>query len=119
MESNKLILSYCHNFNKIVKAEFLEGDNISSYLVDIYKNYIFEVNINDLDELSEMQKLDEIMGKYVEDYKFREKMQKEIIGIRVKRNTSNILKTIVDAIIQIFKKIELESTRVIDISMWI
>ena len=59
------------------------------------------------------------MGKYVEDYKFREKMQKEIIGIRVKRNTSNILKTIVDAIIQIFKKIELESTRVIDISMWI
>ena len=58
------------------------------------------------------------MGKYVDDYLFREKLQQEILTLRVKKS-NNVIRTIVEAIIEIYQQLELEKTRKIDISMWI
>ena len=58
------------------------------------------------------------MGKYVEDYAFRKKLQIEMRTIKVKKG-NNIIRTIVESIISIFKNYELELTRKIYISRWI
>ena len=119
MENNKLILNYCPNFERIISTDFLDGDNLSIELVRIYKKYIFKVNINDLEELSKVKKLDQIMGKYVDDYLFRQKFQNEMHTLRIKKNANDIIKAIVEGILELFKKYELDSTRKIDISRWI
>ena len=99
MENNKIILSYCHNFNKIISTEFIDGDSLSNNLVNIYKNFIFHIDLNNGEEI-------------------REKLQQEILTLRVKKS-NNVIRTIVEAIIEIYQQLELEKTRKIDISMWI
>ena len=119
MENNKIILSYCKNFDKIINTDFLEDDNLSLQLVKIYKDFIFKIDINDELDVLKVKELDKTMGKYVDDYFFRKTLQKEILTIKVKKSAGDIIRTIVDSIISIFKKYEEDSTRKIYISRWI
>ncbi len=119
MNNNKLILSYCKNFEKINNADFLEGDNLSLQLVKIYKDYIFSIDIDNEDEISNAVQIDKIMAKYVDDYLFRNTLKQELLRIRVKKCCTDIIKTIVESIIEIFHKVEFEQTRKIYISKWI
>ncbi len=119
MESNKLILDYCKNFDYIMNTDFLEGDTLSNKLVEIYKNFIFKVDIRNEEDLKTAVKLDEVMGKYVEDYAFRKKLQEGMRQIKVKRGAADIIRTIVDGLIEIFKKYEIDATRKIYISKWL
>ena len=119
MDNNKLILNYCPNFERIMSTDFLAEDTLSLELVRIYKKYIFKIDLNNLDELQNAKELDYIMGKYVEDYLFRKKFQNKMHSMRIKKNASDIIKAIVESIIEMFKNYELETTRKIDISKWI
>ncbi len=119
MITNKLILKYCPNFDRIINTDFLEGDNLSLQLVKIYKDYIFNIDINNEDDIQLVRLIDKTMGKYVDDYYFRKTMQKEILTIKIKKNTGNTLKIIVECIIGIFRRYEEDSTRKIYISRWI
>ena len=119
MEYNKIILSYCPNFNKIINTDFLEDDLLSLKLVNIYKEFIFKININNEIEVAKVKDLDLTMGKYVDDYFFRKTLQQEILTIKVRRSAGDVIKTIVDSIINIFKRYEEDSTRKIYISKWI
>ena len=47
MKKNKLIIKNCPNFYKIIDFEFYEDDYISEKLVKIYKDFIFDINIDD------------------------------------------------------------------------
>ena len=75
MENNKLILNYCKNFDYIMNTDFLEGDTVSSRLVSIYKNFIFKIDIHNEDDINKAILIDAVMGKYVEEYTFRKKLQ--------------------------------------------
>jgi len=119
MENNKIILSYCKNFDKIINTDFLEDDNLSLQLVKIYKDFIFKIDINNELDILKVKELDKTMGKYVDDYFFRKTLQKEIMTIKVKKSAGDVIRTIVDNIISIFKKYEEDSTRKIYISRWI
>lgn len=118
-KNNKLILKYCKNFNRIINTDFLEGDSISFQLVKIYQDFIFKIDIEDEEDVNKAVTMDRIMGKYVDDYFFRKTLQNEMKEIRIKRNGSDLIRSIVDSIIGIFKKYELEKTRKIYISKWI
>ena len=118
MENNKIILSYCKNFDRIINTDFIEGDNLSIQLVKIYKDFIFKIDINNADDIKDAEDIDYIMGKYVEDYNFRKTLQEKMHTIKIKKSV-NMLQEIVRSIIQIFKKYELEATRKIYISKWI
>ena len=113
MENNKLILNYCKNFDYIMNTDFLEGDTVSSRLVSIYKN------IHNEDDINKAILIDTVMGKYVEDYTFRKKLQEEMHQIKVKKGASDIIRTIVDGLIDIFRRYEVDATRKIYISKWI
>lgn len=116
--NNRVILSYCPNFNKIINTDFLEGDFLSENLVQIYRDFIFKIDIYNEIDIKKAMELDKTMGKYVDDYFFRKTLQEEILTIKVKK-AGDVIRTIVDSIINIFKRYELESTRKIYISKWI
>ncbi len=119
LKNNKLILSYCKNFAKINNTDFLEGDTLSIQLVKIYKDYIFKIDINNEDEIENAIELDKIMARYIDDYQFRKTLKQELLRVKVKSSCKDIIKTIVENIIEIFKRVEFEQTRRIYISKWI
>jgi len=118
MSNNREILNYCPNYYNIVNFDFREDDLISDKLINIYKNYVFSINIEDKEELKRVEELDRVLSNYVHDYLFRSTLQKEIITVKVKKD-NNILKSLVDIIIKIFSNYEEYTTRKIYISKWI
>lgn len=118
MKNNKLVLTYCKNFEKINNTDFLEGDSLSLQLVKIYKDYIFNIDISNEQDLNNAIELDKIMARYIDDYLFRKTLKQELFRVKVKK-CGNIIQTIVESIIAIFHKVEFEDTRVIRISKWI
>lgn len=118
MKNNKLVLSYCKNFERINNTDFQEGDNLSLQLVKIYKDYIFNIDIRNEEELNNAIEIDKIMARYIDDYFFRKTLKQELLRVKVK-NCGDIIKTIVESIIAIFHKVEFEDSRIIRISRWI
>ena len=118
MSDNKEVLKYCPNYYNIVNFDFEDGDLISDKLVNIYKSYIFSVDINDTEECDRASEIDRVLSNYLNDYLFRNTLQKEIVTVRVKKD-NNVLKNIVDVIIKIFFSYEEYTTRKIYISKWI
>ena len=59
------------------------------------------------------------MGRYIDDYLFRKTLKQELVKVRVKRSCGDIIRTIVENIIEIFHRVEFEQTRKIYISKWI
>ena len=116
---NKQIVAMCENFYKIINFKPLEGDNITDKLVRIYQEYICNIDLNDKEAVESVLKLDSVLGKYINDYNFRKELQREIVKVRVRKDTKNVLKEIIDYIIKIFNNYEEYTTRVIYISRWI
>lgn len=119
MNNNKIILGYCKNFDRIVNTDFLEGDSMSFQLVKIYRDFIFKIDINNEEDIKKAIDIDRTMGKYVEDYFFRKTMQEELLKSKLRKTAGDVLRTIVDCIISIFKRYEEDATRKIYISKWI
>ena len=101
MSNNKEILNYCPNYYDIVNFDFNENDLISEKLVNIYKNYVFSINKCNIEDTNKVKELDHVLENYIRDYIFRSELQREIVTVKVKRD-SNILRNMVDAIIKIF-----------------
>ena len=115
MKKNKHILKYCHNFYKIINFEYLEDDYITSKLISVYEDYIFNSDDENFDVLT---KLDYAINKYIEDYLFRKEMRCGLTEIRVKKN-DNIKRVIVDNIIRLCENYDMGFTRNIYFARWI
>ena len=118
MKKNKIILKHCPNFYKIINFDYLEDDNITLKLIKIYKNYIFNIDINDSEDIERIEKLDYVLNKYLEDYYFRKEMNSKLLSFKVNKE-SNIMKTIVQGIIDAFESYEMGYTRNIYFARWI
>lgn len=116
---NKMILKYCPNFYRIINFDYFEDDYLTEKLINIYKKFIFNVSISSEDDIKIAKNIDVVLSKYIDDYLFRKEMKKELLQLRVSKNSPNILKTIVEGIITIFNKYEEGTTRKIYISRWI
>ena len=92
--NNKLILEHCPNFYNINNFTFYDDDYTSGKLINIYRKFIFEVDINNEEEVSSLEKIDYVLNKYIEDYMFRKQLQKDVLSIRVKSGENFIKKTI-------------------------
>ena len=119
MSDNKKVLAYCPNFYKIIDFKPITSDEITDKLIRMYKEYIFKVDINNEENVSEIKRLDEALSKYIDDYIFRKELKKQILLVKVKNDCKDILKFFVDKIISIFNSYKESSTRVIYISRWI
>lgn len=119
MDRNKQILKYCPNFYKIIEFTPYEEDIIGDKLISLYQKYIFKIDINNPEDVESVKQLDHVISKYIDDYMFRKEMQKQILNIKVRRDTKDILKEIIKSILKIFDNYEEYTTRVIYISRWI
>lgn len=119
MDSNKEVLKYCPNFNRVVNFDYYDDDKVTERLINIYHNFIFKADLGSLEDINMVVELDQVMNKYIDDYSFRKEMQVEIFHVRVKKSCTNILKAIVKCIITIFDRYIEGTTRNIYISRWI
>lgn len=118
MKKNKLIINHCPNFYKIINFDFFEDDYISEKLVQIYKDFIFGIDLNNKEDIEMVKQIDFVINKYIEDYYFRKEMQRSMIDIRVKKS-SNIVRDIAQGIINCFDSYESGYTRNIYFARWI
>jgi len=118
VEKFKEILKHCPNFYNIINFEFKDTDVISGKLINIYKNYIFSINLDNTEEVSHLEELDRVLSNYMHDFLFRSTLQKEIVTVKVNRN-GNIIRSFVESILKIFSNYEEYTTRKIYISRWI
>lgn len=119
MKNNKLVLKYCPNFYKIINMDFQEGDNISTKLVDIYEDFIFNTDLSNSENVKLVKDIDHVLNTYIEDYSFRNAVKNKLFTIKVKKTGKDILTLIVEAIINLFDKYIEETTRKIYIARWI
>lgn len=118
MKKNKMILTHCPNFYKIINFEFLENDKLTAMLIEIYRNYIFSIDPSSTIEIKKIEKLDELLMKYLDDYFFQKEMKKGLMNIKVER-TSDILSILVEKILELFDNYETGYTRNIYFARWI
>ena len=118
MKKNKKILNYCPNFYKIINFDFFEEDYISEKLINIYKDFIFDIDLNKTEDIEMIKQMDLVINKYIEDYYFRKEMQRSMINIRVQKS-DNILRDIAKCIINCFDSYESGYTRNIYFARWI
>ena len=119
MDRNKQILEFCPNFYKILEFTPYEDDKISGKLIKLYQKYIFEIDVNNEEDVESVKQLDHVISKYTDDYLFRKDMQKQIVNIKIRKDAKDILKEIIKSILKIFDNYEEYTTRVIYISRWI
>lgn len=118
-EINKRILEYCPNYDDIINAEFYEDDHITKKMIKIYEDFVFSGDINNLDYVEKLKKLDNVVSKYLKDYHFRSELQKGLTEIKVTNRVKDILDFIVSQIINIFNSYVEGYTRKIYVSRWI
>lgn len=119
MDRNKQILEFCPNFYKILEFTPYEDDKISGKLIKLYQKYIFEIDVNNEEDVESVKQLDHVISKYIDDYLFRKELQKQIVNIKIRKDAKDILKEIIKSILKIFDNYEEYTTRVIYISRWI
>ena len=119
MSSNKQIIDYCPNYYKIINFNPIMEDGITSRIISMYQEYIFNIDLNSEEDINEIKELDAALAKYIDDYSFRKEVQRQIREVKVKKDAKNIIKAFIEAIIRIFVNYEDYTTRVIYISRWI
>ena len=119
MKKNKMILkNHCPNFYKIINFGFLEDDNISLRLIQVYKNFVFSINPENRHDLKMVGRLDFVINKYIEDYYVRQEMQKGMEEIKTKQS-GDIIRNAVEGVLRSFDRYENSFTRVISFARWI
>ena len=119
VDNSREILKNCPNFTRIVNFDYAKDDLITAKLIRIYRDYIFKIDISNEEEVENAVEIDKIMVRYIDDYLFRKTLKQELLRVKVKSTCKDIIKTIVESIIEIFRRVEFESTRKIYISKWI
>lgn len=119
MNKNKIILTYCPNFYRIINFEYYEDDCITEKLISIYEKFIFSIDLADKEDIKTAATIDKVLARYIDDYQFRKEMKHELFELKITGNTTNLLKTIVKGMINIFNRYEEGSTRRIYVSRWI
>lgn len=118
MDKNREILNHCPHFYTIINFEYYSDDIISEKLIDIYERFIFSVDIASSDSITKVEKLDEVLYRYINDYCFREQIRQDMMNIKIRRG-ENILETLVNTIISFFESYEKLCTRKVQMTRWI
>ena len=118
MDKNKLIISYAPNFYRIVNFEYYEGDVFSEKLLKVYEKYIFSLDTLTNDDIFKIQKIDEALAKYIDDYNFRKEVKYGLLRVKLEKD-ENLLVNLINSIIGIFERYEEGSTRRIYVARFI
>ena len=117
-ENNLKILKHCPHFYTIINFDYYSDDLVSGKLIDIYQKYIFTIDVNSEESIKKIEKLDNLMYKYINDYGFRNQIKQNIQSVKISKS-GNILDSVVNAIINLFENYdEIKFTKV-ELTRWI
>lgn len=112
------VLDYCSYFDKIVDDDRII-DELSFDLIDWYKDYVFDIDINNENNITLIKEIDKCMYMYIDDYSFQKKIRREVsikdIDINSKKKTEKLVKKL----LTLKEKYEKESILNIISNKWI
>ena len=91
------ILSSCPNYDDIVNYEYREGDLLSSYLIDWYRDLVFSANGEDERQLKIINLIDRSLALYIKDSRYKRGL-KQVLSVEEVQNHS-LMKEIIKKII--------------------
>lgn len=118
MKNNREVIRHCPHFYTIINFEYYVDDLVSEKLIEVYEKYIFSCDMSVQENVMKVEKLDNILYKYISDYSFREQVKIDIAKVRVKRG-ENVLDAVVGAIINFFDNYEKYRCRKVQVTRWI
>ena len=119
MDKSKEVLKYCPNFYKIMEFESETEDGVTQKLINVYREYIFRVNLENQEDVELVKNVDDVYAKYIDDFNFRNTLKEKILQIKILRDTKDVLKAFMLSVLEIFENYQSYTTRVICMSRWI
>ncbi len=117
--SSKDLLNYCPNYKEIIDFKDKSSDVITLKLISIYQDFVFKANLNDSKDIKMIKEFDYVLNKYRVDYLFRKELKSEIINVKIKKSCQDVLRAIVESVLNIFNNYLFNTTRKIKIARWI
>ncbi len=74
-EKTTNVLKYCPNYDFIVAFDINANDNITKQLIDCYRDYIFNMDEKNKEDLNLIQQFDLSIFEYINNNKFFKKVQ--------------------------------------------
>lgn len=113
------ILKHCPHYDYIVNYEYEYGDNLSSKLIDWYRELIFAVNGNDEKQLKIVEALDKGLYLYVKDNKYKNEFKKNLKVEEINLESKKLIKDLIKKIIVFTSKYEQKQIMEITSAIWI
>ena len=94
----KKILKCCPHYDDIINSEVDYEDELSFDLIDWYKDLIFSCNADNEEEVKIIRLIDRSLYMYVNSYKYKIGLKKDIKDIDLNSNKSikNLIKKIIN-----------------------
>lgn len=115
---NKYVIEFCPNFYNIINFEVMDNDLITRKILNIYRSYIFNINVNNREAKKKAIRLDRVINKYLEDYHFYNHLKNKFLYVEL-TTTDNIINSFVDNILNIYEAYLESSTKNIHFARWI
>ena len=113
------ILKHCPHYDSIVHHEYEYGDNLSSRLIDWYRELIFAVNVDDEKQLKIVEALDKGLYLYVKDNKYKSEFRKNLRIEDINLESKKLIKNLIKKIIVFTSKYEQRQVMEVTSSIWI
>ena len=100
-----MVLNNCKYYDEIVDYPFVEGDILTSYIIDEYSRHIFDVDSQDARKTNYLKVLDISVYKYLKNNKFKQRLKDKLtfLGINYNLKEDIIECEIFDILIEEYK----------------
>lgn len=116
---NKIIVKYCKDYYRIINEEFSELDYMSDKVIQIYQTFIFSINVKNKADIKKITDLNNAVARFFDDKEFKTYLTNFLIGLKVSKRETNVMRYIAEAIIKQYEKYLEGFTRNLYISRWI
>lgn len=113
------ILNHCPHYDYIVNYDYEYGDNLSSRLIDWYRELIFAVNSDDEKQLKVVEALDKGIYLYIKDNKYKNEFKKQLCIEDINLENKKLIKDLIKKIIVFTSKYEQKQIMEVTSSIWI
>ena len=104
-EKTRMVLNNCKYYDEIVDYPFVEGDILTSYIIDEYSRHIFDVDSQDARKTNYLKLFDISVYRYLKNNKFKQRLKDKLtfLGINYNLKEDIIECEIFDILIEEYK----------------
>ena len=113
------VLDRCPNFDYIVNYDFEDGDELTKRLIDWYKELIFSINKNDVNQLAIITLLDKSLYMYLKDHRYSRGLRKILTSDEVSLKSQDLIKQLIVKIIKFTNSYDQKIVLEVRNSVWL